>query len=114
MRPAEPEANGPIGDPPAGFDGDLVAIWWELVDMVPARVLAKSDRWTVEVACRMMLQLRKDDFKASELSILTSCLSRMGLTPADRSRIALPEAKEEIDELAALAAEGRAGVRSVN
>ena len=113
-RPDEPEHNGPVGPPPPGFDGDLALIWHELVDMVPARVLAKSDRWTVELACRMMLQLRKDDFKAAELGILQSCLSRMGLTPADRSRIAVSPKEIEVDELAALAAEARAGNRPVN
>lgn len=110
-RPNEPKTNGPVGDPPVSFDAELTALWHELVEMVPAGVLARSDRWTVEVACRIMLQLRKDDFKASELAILQSCLSRMGLTPADRSRIAVSQQeKTDIDEFAALAAEGRAVV----
>ena len=107
-REGEPEANGPIGTPPPNFDEELIAIWHELVGMVPAKVLATSDRWTVELACRMMQLLRKGAFRAAELNILLTCLSRMGLTPADRSRIAVPQQKEEIDELAALAAEGKA------
>ena len=110
-REGEPAANGPLGDPPAGFaaDRELLEIWDELVSLVPANVLARADRWTVELACRMMRLLRKGGFKAAELNILLSCLSRMGLTPADRSKVSIPKPSEEIDELAALAAEGKAG-----
>lgn len=107
-REGEPVTNGPLGDPPASFTEDLLEIWQELVSLVPANVLARADRWTVELACRMMALLRQGDFKAAELNILLSCLSRMGLTPADRSKIAVPKQTEELDELAALAAEGRA------
>lgn len=109
-RDHEPAANGPLGEPPASFEADeeLLETWYELVELVPANVLARADRWTVELACRMMRLLRKGYFKAAELNILLSCLSRMGLTPADRSKIAVPKPTEELDELAQLAAEGKA------
>ena len=76
--------------------------------MVADRVLAKSDRWLVELACRTMRDVRSGQALASERNLLLSCLSRMGLTPADRSKIAIPKETEELDELAALAAEGKA------
>ena len=109
-RPDEPEHNGPLGPPPSGFrdDAELLAIWDELESMVPARVLAKADRWLVELACRTMRDVRHGQALASERNLLLSCLSRMGLTPADRSKIAVPKETEALDELAALAAEGKA------
>ena len=107
-RREEPAANGPVGGPPPSFDAELQAVWEELVGLVPSGVLSRADRWTAEVACRMMHQLRNGDIKAAEIGILQSCLSRMGMTPADRSRIAIPEETPEIDELGALAAEGLA------
>jgi hypothetical protein len=87
-RPNKPAANGPIGDAPASFNEDdvLTELWHELLDLVPAKVLARADRWSVEVACRMMKKLRRGFYSAAEANILLSCLSRMGLTPADPSK----------------------------
>lgn len=107
-RDEEPEANGPLGAPPESFSDELIVVWNELEGIVPDNVLARADRWTVELSCRMMLALRKGNFRAAELNILLSCLSRMGLTPADRSRIAVPKPTQETDELAELALEGKA------
>ena len=109
-RSDEPKSNGPLGAPPLGFneDPELQATWHELEGMVAARVLSKADRWLVELACRTMRDVRRGQALASERNLLLSCLSRMGLTPADRSKIAVPKETEELDELAALAAEGKA------
>ena len=107
-RSDEPKPNGVIGDPPDTFDENLAAIWYELVSQTPANVLTRADRWAVEVACRLMQTLRTGNYKASEVNALLSFLARMGLTPADRARIAIPKEKEETDELGQLAAEGRA------
>lgn len=106
-RDAEPKPSGPLGEEPLHFDEDLKAIWRELAAMVPARVLTISDRWLVELACRTMQQVRKGTALAAERNLLLSCLSRMGLTPADRAKIAVPQEKEELDELAKLASECR-------
>lgn len=120
-RPHEPKPAGPLGDPPECFNDEpgleakelldraaLRAAWHELTGMVAAGVLTISDRWLVELACRTMQQVRKGAALAAERNLLLSCLSRMGLTPADRSRIAVPQEKQELDELAQLAAECRA------
>jgi len=107
-RPDEPKPNGPLGEPPSTFDENLTAIWRELEGIVPANVLATSDRWLVELACRTMQKVRKDMAMASERNLLLSCLSRMGLTPSDRSKIAVPQEERELDELGKLAAECRA------
>lgn len=104
----EPKPTGSLGDPPADFDDYLKALWRDLVRMVPAGVLTNADRWLVELACRTMRDVKKGTALASERNLLLSCLSRMGLTPADRSKIAVPKEKEELDELAQLAAEAGA------
>lgn len=104
----EPQPSGSVGEPPVDFDDYLKALWRDLVRMVPAGVLTISDRWLVELACRTMRDVKKGQALASERNLLLSCLSRMGLTPADRSRIAIPKEREELDELAQLAAEARA------
>jgi len=107
-RDHEPKPQGPIGDPPADFDDVLMVLWRELLGMVPAGVLAVADRWLLELTCRTMREVKRGHALAAEKNLLLSCLSRMGLTPADRSRIAVPKEKPEIDELGKLAAECRA------
>lgn len=107
-RENEPKPAGPLGEPPVDFDDVLHALWEELVSMVPAGVLTVSDRWLVELACRTMFAVKQGHALAAEKNLLLSCLSRMGLTPADRSKIAVPPQKQELDELAQLAAECRA------
>lgn len=106
-RDNEPKPAGPLGPPPKHFDEELAEIWNELSAMCPARVLTVADRWLVELACRTMQQVRNGSALAAERNLLLSCLSRMGLTPADRSKIGIPQTEDEPDELARLAAETR-------
>ncbi len=98
-RSYEPPSNGPIGDPPNYFDDTQRDLWWEVVDIVPPKVLAKADRLVLEVISRLMEKLRTGVIRGAELNILISCLSRLGLTPADRSRVtAAPEVDEDGEE----------------
>ena len=106
-RANEPKPTGSLGEPPVDFDEVLRALWQDLARMVPAGVLTNADRWLVELTCRTMRQVRKGTALAAERNLLLSCLSRMGLTPADRSKIAVPQEKQDLDELAQLAAECR-------
>lgn len=105
-RPNEPKPTGPLGDPPVDFDDDLRALWDDLVRIVPARVLTLADRWFVELTVRTMRDVKKGCALAADRNLLLSCLSRMGLSPADRSKIAVPKEKE-LDEFAKLANELR-------
>jgi len=104
-RPYEPQPTGSLGEPPVDFDDVLKALWRDLVRMVPPGVLTNADRWLVELACRTMREVKSGQALAAEKNLLLSCLSRMGLTPADRSKIAVTQEKEELDELAQLARE---------
>lgn len=73
--------------------------------MLPAGVLAKSDRSALEIACRLVRKVFHDSINGAELSTLNSLLARLGMTPADRSNVSVPKQPEEPDEIAALAAE---------
>ena len=113
-RSSEPVGSGPVGDPPKRFDAELRAIWFEITDMIPAGVLAKSDRLALEIACRLVRKVFKDTINGAELSTLNSLLARLGMTPADRSKVSVPKQPEEQDEIAALAAEIRGGAVRLN
>lgn len=86
-RANEPQPAGDLGPAPKHLAVGEKRIWRELAAMAPAGVLFDSDRWAVEIACHLMAKLRSGDIKPQESSILLSTLSRLGLTPADRSKI---------------------------
>ena len=97
-RPKAAKSEHPLGAPPKYFAPDERACWREIVAMSAAGVLTGADRWLIETACLVMAkQRRREEMKGFELSTLTFALSRAGMTPSDRSRIAAEksDSKEE-------------------
>ncbi len=91
----EPQPTKPLGKMPGYFNEDEAACWNELVEMTPAGVLFNADRWVVETACRLMAKFRQDWLSGAEFSQLVALMSRMGLSPADRSKIKVEKPKED-------------------
>jgi hypothetical protein len=87
----EPPTTGPLGDPPEHFTAEQDAMWHELASVCPPGVLTRSDRCLVEIAVVLMLQFRKQGahMSSSDFNQLVSVLSRMGMRPADRSRVGI-------------------------
>ncbi len=97
-RENEPVPDGPIGNPPEYFDEIQKKIWAEVVQQCPFGVLTIADRMIVEIYCSLVGRFRSGEtLKAAEYNLIISILSRMGLTPADRSKINVPtkESKQE-------------------
>jgi hypothetical protein len=67
----------------------LRAIWFELAEQVPAGMLTVSDRMHVELTCRLMDRVRTCSAKSGDYSRLDILLGKMGMNPADRSRVTL-------------------------
>jgi hypothetical protein len=84
----------PLGDPPDELGLYECIMWNDFRREVPW--LKESDRATVMVAAKLRAKLLTDDATDRDIGKLLSCLSRMGATPADRSRIYAP--KEDTDE----------------
>jgi hypothetical protein len=122
-REGEPTPSGPLGDPPLTFTKGQREAWFELMLQAPENVLTISDRVMVELYCNLVARMRGGDpdperegatkppenLKAAEANLLLNLLGRMGLTPADRSRIHAPAAKKVAadDTFGRLAATGR-------
>jgi hypothetical protein len=110
-RQDEPVPTGPLGDPPDYFNDKQIEIWHELASQVPPGVLTVADRILVEITCKLIARMRdpEDQLKAAETNQIISCLARMGLTPADRSKIAAkpPDSEKPADTFARLAANSR-------
>lgn len=87
-RAREPKYTGPLGDPPEKMSAAHKALWTELSAIVPAGVPEKSDRWMFEVLVCLMADFRKGIARGGEVSQLLNLLAKLGMTPADRSRVA--------------------------
>jgi phage terminase small subunit len=92
-RTKEPKPNGELGKPPKSLCPELKEAWKEVVKSVPEGVLTSADRIIVELASRLTLKMREGTISTGETAQLISCLSRLGLTPADRSRVSVDPSK---------------------
>jgi hypothetical protein len=95
-KPNEPTADA-IGDPPAWSNESQAAAWREFAGELPW--LNRSHRCIVEIASIVRARLQSsDEVGTKALSLLRLCLTSMGATPADASKVSwTPE--EESDDL---------------
>ncbi|MEQ1930976.1 MAG: hypothetical protein ABL957_10675 [Parvularculaceae bacterium] len=110
-RREDPKVDLGLGEPPEYFEAEERAIWEEIAGQAPEGVLAKSDRLCIEMLVPMVLRLRRrEPMKAAERAFMLSTLTRIGCTPADRSRVAKPaEPQEQLDIWGVLAASNDKG-----
>lgn len=107
-RALEPKPQGSLGAPPACFtvaggssaytSERLTAIWNEIVSEVPPGVLTISDRKHVELACRLLYRIRRDQAKSGDYSRLDVLLGKMGMNPADRSKVNIVPGSQPSDD----------------
>jgi len=97
MRENEPIPKAVLGNPPRHLAKDESKCWRELTRAAPYGVLGDSDSWEVEIASCLMAQYRRSrlDMPAARLNLLHSIMGRFGFTPADRSRVQVPEQKSK-------------------
>lgn len=95
-RRKDPATSGPVGDPPPSMDKKFHATWHELVWQAPVDVLRSRDRAVLEIAVRVLYAIRNSDkLEAALVSQLTKCLSSMGMTPSDASKVHAPHERKE-------------------
>lgn len=100
-RHGEPEPRAALGPPPGSLDDHEKEIWNELVSISIPGVLGNTDRWAVEIAVKLMAELRTEGaLSAGNLGQLLKCLSHLGMTPSDRAKLAVPgKKKDEWDDV---------------
>jgi hypothetical protein len=85
---------GELGAAPKVLSTDEVAAWNEFRDEMPW--LGKSDRTIVLVASRLRARVLSDPEAPMNLvAQLRMCMSAMGGTPADRTRVTVPDQPED-------------------
>lgn len=84
----------PLGKPPKRLSEIERDAWLELADEMPW--LGRSDRKIVEVAAKLTARMMTDpEMGVNALAQLRMCLSSMGGTPADRTKVPTPDDEEE-------------------
>ena len=101
-RANEPEPVGEIGAAPEYLDENEKACWHEIVKMCHAGSLCSADRLILEHGARILAALRasKEYGNVRLMVRLEATLGKLGLTPADRSKISITKPKETANPFA--------------
>lgn len=99
-RVSEPTPAGPPGRCPAGFPKEVKKAWNYLVASCPPGVVTHMDRILLQQAAVMVAKFWADPmgFSLQNHYRLECMLARMGMTPADRSKVQVqkqPDAKPD-------------------
>lgn len=82
----EPPAGGPLGAASTYLDESEQTAWEAYRREIPW--LRESDRSIVEIACSVRgRMIAGEKVGVSALNVLRSCLSQLGATPTDRSKV---------------------------
>lgn len=96
-RDRKEPVSRPLGDPSTFLDEHGRMAWEAYRRELPW--LMESDRSLIEVACSVRGKLLSGgDVGVQALSMLQSILSKLGGSPADRSKVAVPDDEKEEDE----------------
>ena len=101
-REGEPIPTGPLGEAPAHFSPQQVAVWQELESQAAPGVLTISDRGAFELlaslvcAYRIKSQLVGASFSDTKLAGMISQLyQQFGMTASSRARVKVNEPKQK-------------------
>lgn len=98
-RAAEPEPVGEIGDPPDHLDELARDAWRELVKHAHAGVLCAADRPFMEYAAKVWAQIKASPEVDPKLGIrFESIIGRLGMSPADRSKVSAIKPRDGKDD----------------
>lgn len=92
-RANEPRDLGPLGDPPPWLNEAEQARWRNIADWC-GKWLTIADRVLVEQTARLWQLCADRKAKPADEKLLASNLIRLGMTPADRSRVNVTGAKK--------------------
>jgi len=95
-RANEPVPVGEIGKPPAHLSESELVCWHEILKLCHAGSLCASDALVIEHGSRILSALRaSEEYADTKLMVrFETVLGKLGLTPADRSKVQVVKAKE--------------------
>lgn len=92
-----PKAPTPLGNAPDHLSPAAQEVWFEIDTYGLPGVMTSADRFLLEVTCVLISEFRgdTDKFQVGKYGQLISCLGRLGLSPADRQKLATTKPDEE-------------------
>lgn len=99
-RANEPQVTTPLGEPPTSLDEAEQARWRDIASW--CHWLTVADRVLVEQTCQLWMAMRRRTGSPGQGKMLTVNLIRLGMTPADRSKVSVPQQppKSKLDKFA--------------
>lgn len=91
-REGEPVPTAPLGARVERLNKLETACWDRLVAIAPPGAWMNSDEAMVEATARLWARLKSGKFTAADVGNLRLCLQQLGMTPAARSLVKVPEA----------------------
>ena len=86
--------SAPLGEPPEWMSDPQRAAWHMFRCEIPW--LMESDRALVEIASYLRARVRAgEEVGTPLLNLLRLCMAQMGATPADRSKVAIPDEPDD-------------------
>lgn len=93
INDAEPVAP-PLGAAPSSWTPEQKILWYEIVNSAPDLVLTNADRLLVELAARLLAQVRAEPVVSPPLATqMRQCLAELGMTPSARARLVVAAPK---------------------
>jgi hypothetical protein len=90
-RRVDPSTPGAIGDPPATLADRYHALWYQLIHEAPIGVLTGSDRALLEIGVKLLhADQHAREWCPRRHAALMQFFTKVGMTPADRTRLAIP------------------------
>ena len=100
----EPKPDGKFSSEPSIWLSEMeVFCWRELQQKIPPQVLTNADDFLVEQTAVLLAISRSHGLlpmSSTDRGLLIRCLSQLGCTPADRSKIHIPEAPKKENSFA--------------
>lgn len=96
-RALEPKATGPLGECPRELGAEVARAWDYLADSCPPGMLTRIDRVLVQKAAIILARVWADPMgiDVKEINTLVNCLSKLGMTPVDRSKVKVEDPPEQ-------------------
>ncbi len=90
-RENEPKDDRDLGKAPGWLDAEEKKAWKEITDHAIPGVLKKVDALSVAMAAQLLAKCKAREASGQEQNLLYRYLAQFGMTPADRSKIQLPQ-----------------------
>ena len=96
FKKEEPVNPNAIGEPPLHLNPGAKRAWEEILQRAVPGVLTQADEHIVELLSMLISDLRTDpEFSAAKMAHLRQGLGSLGMTPADRMRLAKTPGKDD-------------------